>query len=61
MTFTLYVEHETTDGEVVLESFEGVESFNNPPPTATLHISFADENRSDERRHHGTPVKANNE
>lgn len=60
MTFTLYVEHEKTDGEMVLETFEGVESFNNPPPTTTLHIKFADD-RSDEKRQHGEVIKANND
>lgn len=44
MTFTLHVEHEIIDGTTVLETFEGVESFQNPPMTSNIHIQFADGN-----------------
>jgi len=57
MTFDLHVEHKLVGGESVLETFEEVESFNNPPMTDNLHISFADEDREDEKLSYGTVVR----
>jgi len=57
MTFTLHVEHEVIGGETVLEKFEGVESFNNPPMTTTLHLKFADD-RDDKKLGYGYVVRA---
>lgn len=57
MTFTLHVEHEIIGGETVLETFEDVESFNNPPMTSKLHVSFADD-RDDKQLGYGHVVRA---
>lgn len=57
MTFTVYVEHEIIGGETVLEEFEGVESFNNPPMTNNLHLSYADD-RDDDQLGYGHVVRA---
>jgi hypothetical protein len=61
MTFTLHVEHEVIGGETVLETFEGVVSFNDPPMTSSLHLTFADENRDDEQLDYGNVVRAEDE
>lgn len=58
MSFTVHVEHEIVGGKTVVEQFEGVETFNDPPMTSTLHLRFADENRDDERLDYGNVVKA---
>jgi hypothetical protein len=60
MTLTLHVEHEVIGGEPVLEEFEGVEKFNNPPMTDTLHIAFADD-REDAKLSYGYVVRAESE
>jgi len=60
MTFTLHVEHEVIGGKVVLETFEGVESFNNPPMTSSLHLKFADD-RDNEQLDYGHVVRAEDE
>lgn len=60
MTFTLHVEHEIVGGNSVLETFEGVESFNNPPMVDTLHLSFADD-REMKKLNYGTVVRATDE
>jgi hypothetical protein len=63
MPFSLHVEHEVIDGETVLEKFDGIESFNDPPMTNSLHLKFADENRDEETLKYGNVVRAidNNE
>jgi hypothetical protein len=58
MTFTLHVEHEVIGGETVLEKFEGVESFNDPPMTTKLHLKFADEEQDDKKLGYGHVVRA---
>jgi len=60
MTFTLHVEHEVIGGETVLEKFEGVEQFNDPPMTNKLHLKFADD-RDDKRLGYGHVVRAEDE
>lgn len=60
MSFKLHVEHDLIGGEAVLEEFEGVESFNNPPMTSTLRLTFADD-RDDKRLDYGNIVKAKSE
>jgi hypothetical protein len=60
MSFTLHVEHQLTGGEVILEEFEGVSSFNNPPMTSTLRLTFAD-GRETETLDYGNVVKATTE
>lgn len=57
MTFTLHVEHEIVGGKVEMETFEGVESFDDPPMTSDLHISFADD-RDDLQLTYGNVVRA---
>lgn len=57
MTFTVHVEHEIIGGETVLEKFEGVESFNDPPMTTNLHLKFADD-RDDKQLDYGNVVRA---
>jgi hypothetical protein len=56
MTFTLHVEHEVIGGQAVLETFEGVETFNSPPMTNTFHLSFADD-RPDKKLKYGQLVR----
>lgn len=58
MSFTVHVEHEIVGGKAVVEKFEGVETFNDPPMTSTLHLRFADENRDNEQLDYGKVVKA---
>lgn len=60
MTMTVHVEHEVIGGETVLEKFEGVEAFNDPPMTERLHLTFADD-RDDEQLGYGHVVRATNE
>lgn len=60
MTFTLHVEHEVVGGATVLEEFEGVSAFNDPPMTNTLHLSFADD-RDDKKLSYGNVVRATND
>jgi hypothetical protein len=60
MTLTIHVEHEVIDGEPVLEKFEGVETFLNPPMTGTMLVKFEGE-RNDEKLKHGTLVRADYE
>jgi len=43
--------------KTVLETFEGVESFNNPPMTNCLHLNFADD-RDDKQLGYGRVVRA---
>jgi hypothetical protein len=57
MTFTLHVEHEVLGGKTVLEEFEGVEQFNDPPMTSKLHLKFADD-RDDKKLSYGNVVRA---
>jgi len=57
MSFSVYVQHEIIGGKVVLESFEGVESFDNPPMTESLHLKFNDD-RDDKQLRYGRVVKA---
>ena len=57
MPFTVYVEHEIVGGKTVLEEFDGVESFNNPPMTNHLHLEFAGD-REEEKLSYGTVVRA---
>ena len=57
MTFKIHVEHEIVGGKTVLETFEGVESFNDPPMVDTLHLTFADE-REMKKLNYGTVVRA---
>lgn len=57
MTFTVHIEHELVDGKVVLEEFEGVEQFNDPPMTNSTHLSFKDE-QSDKSLDYGRVVRA---
>lgn len=56
MTFTVHVEHEVAGGKTVLETFEGVVSFNDPPMVETLHLTF--EGREMEKLKYGTVVRA---
>lgn len=58
MPFLLHVEHEVIGGEMVLEKFQDVESFNDPPMTNSLHLTFADGDRDDERLNYGNVVRA---
>jgi len=60
MTFTLYVEHQVIGGEKVVEDFEGVESFNDPPMTNSLHLTFADD-RDTEKLSYGNIVRGKEE
>lgn len=53
----LHIEHEVIGGEMVLETFENVESFNDPPMTNTIHVSFTD-NQDDARLTYGNVVRA---
>jgi hypothetical protein len=57
MAFTLNVEHTIVGGKAVLEKFENVASFDNPPMTDTLHIKYADD-REDDKLNYGTVVRA---
>lgn len=56
MSFTLRVEHEVVGGEDVLETFEGVESFDDPPMTNQIHLSFDD--KENEKLSYGNVVRA---
>lgn len=58
MTFSLHVEHEVIGGEMVLETFDGIESFNDPPMTNTLHLKFSESNKDDKKLKHGSVVRA---
>lgn len=58
MSFTVHVEHQIVGGKTVLEKFEGVETFDDPPMTSTLHLKFADEDRDEKRLDYGNVVKA---
>lgn len=58
MTFRVHVEHEVIGGETVLEKFEGVQSFNNPPMVSTLHLSFEDDDRDMKKLNYGRVVRA---
>lgn len=60
MTFTLHVEHEIVGGKTVLEKFEGVETFNDPPMTDILHLGYPGDT-GEERLNYGNVVKAVNE
>jgi hypothetical protein len=60
MSFTVHVEHQLVGGEVIVEEFEGVQSFNNPPMTSTLRLTFAD-GREPETLDYGNIVKAESE
>lgn len=60
MTFTLHVEDEVISGDAVLEKFEGVESFNDPPMTNKLHLKFSDD-RDDIQLGYGYVVRAKDE
>ena len=55
--FKLFVEHELVDGKVVVEEFEGVESFNNPPMSNKLQLSFSDDDRDEKILDYGTVVR----
>lgn len=57
----LHIEHELATGKTVLETFEGVDSFNNPPMTSSLHLSYIDEDRDDDTLKYGTLVRAETE
>jgi hypothetical protein len=57
MTFTLHVEHQVVGGKTVLEQFEGVESFNDPPMTNKLHLEFEDD-RDGKKLGYGNVVRA---
>lgn len=56
MTLKLHVEHEVVGGEDVLETFEGVESFDDPPMTDQIHLSFDD--KENEKLSYGNVVRA---
>jgi hypothetical protein len=47
MTIKLHVEHEIIGGETVLEKFEGVESFMDPPMTNSIIVKYEDERDDD--------------
>jgi hypothetical protein len=53
----LHIEHEVIGGEMVLEKFENVESFNDPPMTNTIHVSFTD-NQDDAKLTYGNVIRA---
>lgn len=53
----LHIEHEIVGGKTVLETFEGVESFNDPPMTNSLHIKY-DDDRDDDSLEYGNVVRA---
>jgi hypothetical protein len=57
MTLTIHVEHEVIGGEPVLETFEGVETFLNPPMTGTSLVKFAGD-RENQKLKHGVLVRA---
>jgi hypothetical protein len=57
MAFTLHVEHEIVSGKTVLETFENVESFNDPPMVNTLNLTFADD-REAKNLDYGNIVRA---
>jgi hypothetical protein len=52
MGLTLYIEHEIIGGKTVVEKFEEVESFVNPP-TPTLVVKFEDDEREDKKLNYG--------
>ena len=60
MTFSVHVEHEIVGGKTVLEEFEAVESFNDPPMTNKIHLRFGD-NRDDKQLNYGSVVRAKTE
>jgi len=54
---TLFVEHELVGGKTVVEEFGGVKSFNNPPMTDTIHLSFTDGESDEKKLNYGTVVR----
>lgn len=60
MTLTIHVEHEVIDGEPVLETFEGVETFLNPPMTSTMLLKFEGD-RENQKLKYGQVVRADSE
>lgn len=60
MTMKVHVEHEVVGSETVLETFEGVESFNNPPMVDTLHLTFSGD-KGTKKLNYGTVVRATDE
>jgi len=56
LPFTVHVEHEIVGGKTVLETFENVESFNDPPMVDTLRLSFADD-REEKKLNYGNVVR----
>lgn len=55
--FTVHVEHKIIGDESVLEKFEGVVSFNNPPMTSNIHLTFGDD-RDTKKLGYGSVVRA---
>lgn len=60
MTITVHVEHQIIGDETVLEKFKGVDSYNDPPMTDNLHLTFADD-RDDKKLSYGNVVRATSE
>jgi hypothetical protein len=52
MALTLYIEHEIIGGKTVVEKFEEVESFVNPPNNILI-VKFADDEKKDEKLNYG--------
>jgi len=58
--FTLWIEYTDVDGEVSMDKYQGVTSFNDPPMTNNLHLTFGDD-REDEKLGDGNIIRGKQE
>jgi hypothetical protein len=60
MPFSVNIEHENVDGDVMLDEFEGVKKVIDPPPTERLRLVFAN-GQPDTLLRYGTIVQVTDE